>query len=142
MSNGVKAALGVLGGVIALILLAALVGALGGSGSMMGPGGMMGNRGWWGPGGMMDGGWGLFGGVGGIVPLLFWGALIALVVWAVIRLTSPPSGGARSGEEPAEEILRQRFARGEIDVEEYEERRRVLRREQRPREARDGARAE
>lgn len=142
MSNGAKAALGILGGVIVLVVLATIIGVPGGPASMMGPGDMMGNRGWWGPGGMMDGGWGLFGVVGTIVPLLFWGGLIALAVWAVLRLTSRPYDGARSGEEPAEEILRQRFARGEIDVEEYEERRRVLQGEQRTREAREETRAE
>ena len=80
-------------------------------------------------GGMMGGGWGIFGWLWMIVPLLFWGGLIALVVWAVMRIFP----GQRVGGEPqergaqsAEEILRERFARGEIDAEEYEERRRFL----------------
>ncbi|QIN84440.1 SHOCT domain-containing protein [Rubrobacter tropicus] len=79
-------------------------------------------------GGMM-GGWGAFGWLWMIVALLFWGGLLTLIVWAVMRIFP----GARTGGEPlergtqsAEEILRGRFARGEIDAEEYEERRRIL----------------
>ncbi|WP_165984997.1 SHOCT domain-containing protein [Streptomyces sp. YIM 98790] len=62
-----------------------------------------------------------------IAPLV-WIALIGLVVWAVIRLsqnTSRTGGEAGSrdhgmpGRESAEEILDRRFARGEIDAEEY-----------------------
>lgn len=58
--------------------------------------------------------------------ILFWG----LVIWAVIsvvRSTSAGSGGA-SAPPDAEQILKERFARGEIDAEEYERRREVLRR--------------
>lgn len=49
-------------------------------------------------------------------------ALVALVIWAV------RTAGARGhGENSSlEEILRERFARGEIDEEEYRERRRAL----------------
>ena len=82
---------------------------------------------WWGPGGMMGNGWGLFGLLWTIVPLLFWGGLIALIAWAVVHLASTRHhDDAGMHEESAEETLRQRFARGEIDAEEYEERRRVL----------------
>lgn len=55
--------------------------------------------------------------------ILFWGGLIALAVWALIRIF-PNRGGSdgTSGnrEDNAEEILQKRFARGEIDTEEYE----------------------
>jgi putative membrane protein len=80
-------------------------------------------------GGMM-GGWGAFGWLWMLVPLLFWGGLLTLIVWAVMRIfpggragSTPYEGSARS----AEDTLRERFARGEIDAEEYEERLRVLR---------------
>lgn len=80
-------------------------------------------------GGMMGGGWGAFGWLWMIVALLFWGGLLTIIVWAVMRIFpaqrtggGPPERGAAS----AEEILRGRFARGEIDAEEYEERRRIL----------------
>ena len=72
------------------------------------------------------GGWGhmLFG--GGMM-LLFWGGLIALVVLAVGwlgRSNSSDSAGASGSR--ALEILQERYARGEIEREEYEQRRRDL----------------
>ena len=44
-----------------------------------------------GQGGMIGGGWSIFGIIGVLVPLLFFGGLIALIVWAVTQLGS---GGA------------------------------------------------
>ena len=58
-----------------------------------------------------------------LVPLLFWGGLLAFAAWALIRIfPNRPGGNGDSGArgESAEEILRKRFARGEIDAEEYE----------------------
>jgi putative membrane protein len=76
----------------------------------------------------MGGGWGLFGIIWMLVPLLFLGGLVALIVWAVTQHTSErhATGSAGVHEQSAEEILRQRFAHGEIDAEEYEERRHIL----------------
>jgi len=57
---------------------------------------------------------------------------VAVIVWAVVRISANRQGGgadARAGGNSAEEVLRQRFSRGEIDQEEYEERRRILREE-------------
>lgn len=51
--------------------------------------------------------------------LIFWGAIIALVVWAV-------RGGLRDRSDTPEEILRRRLADGSISVEEYEQRRAAL----------------
>jgi len=81
-----------------------------------------------GPGGMMGSGWGFFGIVWMLVPLLFFGGLVAIIVWAVTQFTSGRHAAGSPGvhEQSAEEILRQRFARGEIDQEEYEERCRIL----------------
>ena len=51
-----------------------------------------------------------------------WGGVVALIVWAV------RSGGVNRGgpTASARDILERRFAAGEIDREEYEERRRLL----------------
>jgi putative membrane protein len=77
---------------------------------------------------MMGSGWGFFGIIWMLVPLLFLGGLVAIIVWAVTQLTSGrrAAGSAGVHDQSAEEILRQRFARGEIDAGEYEERRRIL----------------
>ncbi len=77
---------------------------------------------YWGPGfgwtGMM---------LGGVMMLLFWGVLIVLAVLAIRALTR--SGGWRLGnangtvgrsEDNALAILKERYARGEIDKEQYE----------------------
>jgi putative membrane protein len=68
------------------------------------------------------------GGVGTILTLL----VLGLVIWAIIKVFpewQDRVGLNRRREDSAEEILRQRFARGEIDAEEYEQRLRVLREE-------------
>lgn len=79
---------------------------------------------WWHPGW----GWGhmIF---GGLMMIAFWGGLILLIVLLVRWLGG---GGASSHAPPSPsrqtplEILQARFAKGEIDKEEYEERRKVL----------------
>lgn len=64
--------------------------------------------------------------MGGSLILLL--LVLVVVVWAIIKVV--PDWRDRVGferrEDSAEEILRQRFARGEIEAEEYEERRRIL----------------
>lgn len=59
---------------------------------------------------------------GGWMMPLFWGGVIALVVFLLRR-----SGGSsdRSSRDPLD-LLRERFARGEIDEAEYRTRRQVL----------------
>jgi len=54
--------------------------------------------------------------------IVFWGGVVALIVWAVRSSGAGRGGWAAS----AVEILERRFAAGEIDREEYEERRRLL----------------
>ena len=66
------------------------------------------------------------GGVGTILLLV----VLVVVVWAIIKLV--PDWQDRLGlngrrEDSAEETLRQRFARGEIDAEDYERSLEVLR---------------
>jgi putative membrane protein len=62
-------------------------------------------------------GW-MWWGMGAMV--LFWVALIAFGVWAVRRFADRPSGAYR--------VLEERFARGEIDAEEFEKRRKLIER--------------
>lgn len=62
-----------------------------------------------------------------VMMLLFWGLLIGLVVWAVRNLRTegesvrPPAVSGR-----AEEVLAERYARGEIDEAEFQRRRELL----------------
>jgi putative membrane protein len=72
------------------------------------------------------GGWG-FGGWAamGLMMLLFWGLIIVGVV-AVIRSWRPGPQDARGGQSNARRLLDERFARGEIDEEDYRKRREVL----------------
>lgn len=84
----------------------------------------------WGYGMMPHGGMG-FGFGGWIMMILFWVILIAAIVLLVKVLVGPrPHSDNESGGKPkgnrALEILRERYARGEIDHEEFEERRRRL----------------
>ncbi|MER6470743.1 SHOCT domain-containing protein [Streptomyces collinus] len=82
------------------------------------------------------GGWGWI----PFMPLL-WIALVVIAVWAVIRLTRGPSGGARGhgrgrgqewtgggpgSPESPEEIVDRRYASGEIDTDTYTEMREYL----------------
>ncbi len=65
-------------------------------------------------------GWGL---VGWIVMILFWVAIVALVVWVLgnlLRTRSPHS------EESALDILKRRYATGEISQAEFEQARRAI----------------
>ena len=59
--------------------------------------------------------------------VLFWGAVIVLVIWAVRRIAGRDS--AEPGPEPrldARELLAERFARGEIDEDEFRRRGQAL----------------
>jgi putative membrane protein len=70
------------------------------------------------------GGWGM--GLGFVFMLLFWG-LVILGIAALIRwlLTQSPSGRNSRDKTPLE-IVQERYARGEIDREEYEQKKRDL----------------
>jgi uncharacterized membrane protein len=65
--------------------------------------------------------------------IILWVAIAALLVWIVFRDRTDARQGIlsvfvaqQSRTDPAEEILRGRLARGEIDAEEYERSLRVL----------------
>lgn len=86
---------------------------------MMGGSGMMG----WGAGGL-GGFW-----LGSIFMILFWVLLIAGVIWlvlAVARQTGTGTGGVQAPRSSALTILDERFARGEIDADEYQKRKSAL----------------
>ncbi len=60
---------------------------------------------------------------------LVWMGVLALIIWAVVTAVQK-TGGVDSAiparETPALQILKERYARGEIDKEEYEEKKRDL----------------
>ncbi|KMQ49858.1 hypothetical protein CHISP_3211 [Chitinispirillum alkaliphilum] len=64
-------------------------------------------------------------GWGGFVMMVLWIVLIAAIIYWVIRAAQ--RGGAQgSGQESAIDILKKRYARGEISKEEFEDRKRDL----------------
>jgi putative membrane protein len=69
-------------------------------------------------------GWGDWFGMS-LMMLVFWGLVIWLIVW-LVRSSSSNQETTPAAARP-EDILRERFARGEIDETEYHDRLRVLR---------------
>ena len=81
-----------------------------------------GHPGWW----YGHPGWGPGGWIWIASMVLFWGGLLAAAVYLIRRRpTAAATGGAGTG--PAEMALAERYARGEIDAEEYRRRQAVLR---------------
>ena len=73
-------------------------------------------------------------GFGGFFMILFWVLLILLIVYLVKILAGGSSAAkgeqvafGREKEESAEEVLKKRFARGEINKDEFEDSMQVLR---------------
>ena len=82
----------------------------------------LGERGmWWGPG------WGyghmMF---GGLLMIVFWGGLLVLLVLVVRWLGSDGSRREAAARQTPLDILKERFARGEIDKKEFDDRRKTL----------------
>jgi len=77
----------------------------------------------WGYDGFGYGGFGM-----GIGMLLFWGLIIAVIVVLVVRAFGGSSRGdaPRLPEKTALDILRERYAKGEIDKAEFEQKRNDL----------------
>jgi len=69
----------------------------------------------WGDG--MSGWWMV---LGSIWMLLFWGGLIILVIWGIKKLSQRDGGGGGGGRS-ALDIARERYARGEITKEQFEQ---------------------
>jgi len=73
---------------------------------------------------MWGGGWGHMA-FGSVMMIAFWGVTILLIVLAVRWLGGAGHASGPAGKS-AVDILKERFARGEIDKAEFEERRRTL----------------
>ena len=102
---------------LATTLAAAIAGSLASSATAWAQGG---ERYYYGHGYMMDGAWGWFGGLMMMVLMI---ALIAVAVALTLRFLGQGQG-PRTGR--AMDILNERFARGEIDKTEFEERQQAL----------------
>lgn len=88
---------------------------------------------WGGLSGWQAGGWGMMGpgmmggwmGFGAMFMVLFWG----LAIWAVVALVqgvSRPGDAEYRQQDSALDVLKRRYARGEMSREEYEEKKRDL----------------
>jgi putative membrane protein len=67
-------------------------------------------------------GWG-WGALGGISMVLLWIGLIILIVWVVMKVIKSSSNGTGGGESGKEalDIVKKRYAKGEISKEEFEQ---------------------
>ncbi len=72
---------------------------------------------------MMGDGLGM--GIGGGFMWLFWTLLILVVVWAV-KAAGESSNNPTEAPKTALDILKERYAKGEIDQQEFEQKRKVL----------------
>ena len=113
--------------VLLVLVLIVLLGPLLGAG-MMGPGMMWG---YGAPGTPSTGGgwaWGLAMGLGWLAMLAFWGAQIVGVVLLVRWLASATGGPSHGPGDSALEIIKRRYAAGEITRDEFEQMRQTLER--------------
>lgn len=115
MDKNLKTAL-IIGGVVlvVLVIVPTIIGAVSGwqgaGWGMMGPG--------------MMGGFGAMGLMG-----VFWIVVVGLIIWAVVTAVrgAPWTGGSEASRpDSAMEILKKRYARGEINKAEYEEKKKDL----------------
>ena len=72
---------------------------------------------------MWDWGAGWWWAFGGAFMILFWVGLIALLVWVVVRIVRGSGNGGGSGgqKKDALDIAKERYAKGEITKEEFEQ---------------------
>ena len=115
MNKNIKTALIIGGVIVAILIIVPLIFGL--------FGGWQGTS-WGGWGGMMGGfGWMWF---MPIFMIVFWG----LVIWGIVALvrgvSSPGNSGYSNQADSALEILKRRYARGEINKQEYEEKKKDL----------------
>lgn len=67
-----------------------------------------------------DGGWGVGGWLGmSLMMLVVWGLPIALVVWLILGNVHPGQTTRSTPRSSADQILAERYARGDIDEEEF-----------------------
>lgn len=58
---------------------------------------------------------------GGVLMVLFWGGIIALIVWGIKRLTERGGSTSSSGQKQGPlDIVKERYAKGEISKEEFD----------------------
>lgn len=69
-----------------------------------------------------NGGYGMGHGVGGFAMMLFWVIIIVVGIWAVKSMSS-----SKSENNSPEDILKKRYAKGEITKDEYDRMKRDLR---------------
>ena len=69
---------------------------------------------------MFDGTWGWGMGFGMLFMVLFWGSIIALIAWLIVRLTRRENNGSGTEKRKPLDIARERYARGEITKEEFD----------------------
>lgn len=86
---------------------------------------------WGGISGWQGSGWGMMGGFGwgglmGIGMIVFWGLVIWGIVLVVRGVISATGGESSRQDGSALEILKQRYARGEINKEEFEQKKKDL----------------
>jgi len=93
---------------------------------------LLGQWGQYGPGGMMGGGSGMWygaGWLGMLFPIIFWVLVIVGIVVLIRWIGTMSKGGPQQGgtqEDSAMELLRRRYAKGDITKEEFEEKKRDL----------------
>jgi putative membrane protein len=73
--------------------------------------------------GMMGGGWWML--FGWLFMILFWAAIILLIIWLYKQIRGPEVKPGTTGE-TATEILKKRYASGEITKEQYDEMKKEL----------------
>ena len=62
-----------------------------------------------------------------ILMVIFWGGIIALIIWAIARFTRRETSGELHGEKPSPlDVAKDRYARGEITKEQFEQIKRDL----------------
>ena len=82
-------------------------------------------HGWYGNDGGYGNGW--LGGMFMVIAMLvFWGGLVVLVLLLARHYLPRRHLGGDGGQDTARRLLDERFARGEIDAKEYQERRDLL----------------
>ncbi len=74
--------------------------------------------------GMMDYGYGMMGGGWWILMFIFWILVLIGIVLLIKYLWE--HGGTKAGQESALEILKKRYAKGEISKEEFEEKKKDI----------------
>jgi putative membrane protein len=116
MNRGTKTAIIIGGIIVGLVIIVPLIVGLVSD---------WGYGGWWGmmrPG--MMGGFGFM----WLMPV-FWVIILGLIIWAIVAAVGRPGESSSQGSsktDSALEILKQRYARGEINKEEYEQKKKDI----------------